>query len=67
MPELDAEIAEERREQELPIEAVTLFSRAVRFGDAGRTEQAREMLQRVTTEWPHFEDAQEALQQLPTG
>mgnify|MGYP001822957639 CR=1 FL=1 len=67
LPELDAEIADERREQELPIEAVTLFSRAVRFGDAGRTEQAREMLQRVTNEWPHFEDAQVALQQLPTG
>jgi TolB-like protein len=67
LPELDAEVAEERRDQELPIEAVTLFSRAVRFGDAGRTDEAREMLRRVTDEWPHFVAAQEALQQLPTG
>lgn len=68
LPSLPDDVAAERRERESPpIQAVTLYSRAIRAEDAGRTDEARELLQRVTTEWPQFVEARERLQQLPTG
>ncbi len=67
LPELPRAVQEERRERDIPAEAVTLYSRALVFEDAGRTEQARELLQRVATEFPQFVEAQERLKQLPTG
>lgn len=67
LPELPAAVQEERREREIPAEAVTLYSRALVYEDAGRTDQARELLQRVTTDFPQFVEARERLEQLPTG
>lgn len=67
LPELPRAVQEQRREREIPAEAVTLYSRALVFQDAGRTDQARELLQRVTTDFPQFVEAREKLQQLPTG
>lgn len=67
LPELPEAVQEERREREIPAEAVTLYSRALVFQDAGRTAQARELLQRVTNDFPQFVEAREKLDQLPTG
>lgn len=67
LPPLDAAVAEERREREIPAEAVTLYSRALVYQDLGRTAQARELLQRVADDFPQFVEAQERLRQLPTG
>ena len=60
-------VREERRERQIPDEAVTLYSRALVFEDLGRTEAARELLQQVTTRFPEFVEAREQLRQLPTG
>lgn len=67
LPELPEAQVEERRDREIPDEAVTLYSRALLFDDLGRTDEAREILQRVTSEFPEFVEAQEQLRQLPTG
>lgn len=67
LPELPAAVQEERREREIPAEAVTLYSRALVFEDAGRTDRARELLQQVTEDFPQFVEARQRLEQLPTG
>lgn len=67
LPELDPQVAEERRDREVPAEAVSLYSRALVLEDLGRTAQARELLQRVADDFPDYVEAQERLQQLPTG
>lgn len=67
LPGLPAAAVEERREREIPDEAVTLYSRALVFEDLGRPDAARELLQRVVAEFPDFVEAREQLQQLPTG
>ncbi len=67
LPELDPQVAEERRDREVPAEAVSLYSRALVLEDLGRTAQARELLQRVADDFPDYVEAQERLEQLPTG
>jgi TolB-like protein len=68
LPALEVEEAEAAPQQrELPIRGVALFSRAIRASNEGRTDEARELLQEVTSEWPNFVPAQEELRQLPTG
>lgn len=67
LPELPAARVEERREREIPDEAVVLYSRALVYEGRGRTDEARELLQRVTAEYPQFVEARQQLQQLPTG
>jgi TolB-like protein len=67
LPRLPAPEVEERREREIPDEAVVLYSQALYYEGRGRTDEARELLQRVTAEFPQFVEAREQLQQLPTG
>lgn len=67
LPALEGQVAEERRDREIPAEAVTLYSRALVYEDAGRTAEARELLERVASDFPDFVEAQARLQQLPTG
>jgi outer membrane protein assembly factor BamD (BamD/ComL family) len=57
-------VREERREREIPSEAVTLFSRAQVYQDAGRTEQAITLYRRITSEFPEMVEARQALLQL---
>jgi TolB-like protein len=64
LPPLPAEVREERREREIPSEAVTLFSRAQVYQDAGRTEQAITLYRRITSEFPEMVEARQALLQL---
>ena len=41
--------------------------RGIAYALEGRTDEARELLQRVTAEYPQFVEARQQLQQLPTG
>lgn len=64
LPLLPAPQREARKEREIPPEAITLYSRAQVYEDAGRTEQAITLYRRITEEFPDMTEAQEALRQL---
>jgi tetratricopeptide (TPR) repeat protein len=64
LPPLPAEQREARRAREIPAEAVTLYSRAQVYQDAGRTEQAITLYRRIADEFPDMVEAREALEQL---
>lgn len=64
LPPLPAEVQEARKEQEIPAEAITLFSRAQVYADAGRTEQAIQLYERIAQRFPEMAQAKEALRQL---
>lgn len=64
LPPLPTEVREARMEREIPAEAVTLYSRAQVYEDAGRTEQAITLYRRITEEFPQMEEARQALVQL---
>ena len=58
----DGELQEQARE--IPIEAVTLYSRAIFFEDRGDTERAIDLYSRALDTFPEYTEAEEALQQL---
>lgn len=64
LPPLPAEVARERKEREIPPEAVTIYSQAQVYQDRGRTEQAIELYRRLTERFPDLTKAREALDQL---
>jgi tetratricopeptide (TPR) repeat protein len=64
LPPLPAEIREARKQQDIPSEAITLFSRAQVYADAGRTEQAIQLYERIAQRFPQMSQATEALRQL---
>jgi TolB-like protein len=64
LPPLPAAAREERKEREIPPEAITLFSHAQVFQDAGRTDRAIELYERITREFPQMTQAREALRQI---
>jgi len=64
LPPLPASVREERREREIPTEAVTLFSRAQVYQDAGRKERAVELYRQIAERFPQMTEAREALRQL---
>lgn len=64
LPPLPAEVREARKEQNIPPEAITLFSRAQVYADAGRTEQAIQLYERIAQRFPEMAQAREALRQL---
>jgi TolB-like protein len=64
LPPLQAEVREARKEQNIPPEAITLFSRAQVYADAGRTEQAIQLYERIAQRFPEMAQAKEALRQL---
>lgn len=64
LPPLPTEVREARKRQEIPAEAITLFSRAQVFADAGRTDRAIELYERIAQDFPQMEQAQTALKQL---
>lgn len=61
---LPAEQREARKEREIPPDAITLFSRAQVYQDAGRTEQAITLYRQITQDFPQMEEAEQALRQL---
>lgn len=64
LPPLPAPAREARRSREIPAEAVTLYSRAQVFHDAGRRDQAIEVYRRIVDRFPQMTEAQQALEQL---
>ena len=64
LPALPGEVQEARKEQDIPPEAITLFSRAQLYADRGRTEQAIQLYERITQRFPDMVQAKQALQQL---
>lgn len=64
LPPLASEVVQQRREREIPAEAVTLFSRAQVFQDGGREAQAIELYRQIAERFPEMTEAREALRQL---
>ena len=64
LPALDNEEALEEQAREIPVEALTLFSRAVFFEDRGDADRAREYYSRAVQSFPEYSEATERLQQL---
>lgn len=67
LPALPKQVREERREREIPAEAVTLYSRAQVYQDAGRKERAVEIYRQIAKDFPQMTEASEALRQLTSG
>jgi hypothetical protein len=64
LPPLPVPQQEARKERAIPPGAITLYSRAQVYEDAGRTEQAITLYRQITQEFPEMEEARQALQQL---
>ena len=64
VPALEIEEELEEQAREIPVEALTLFSRAVFFEDRGDADRAREFYSRAVETFPEYSEATERLQQL---
>lgn len=64
LPALPEAVQHERSSREIPAEAVTLYSRAQVYQDAGRTEKAIELYRQISAKFPQMTEAREALVQL---
>jgi TolB-like protein len=64
LPALSNEEELEEQARQIPVEALTLFSRAVFFEDRGDTDRAREFYSRAVQTFPEYSEATERLQQL---
>lgn len=64
LPPLPPTVQAERRQREIPAEAVTLYSRAQVYQDAGNTERAIELYRNIADQFPQMVEAREALRQL---
>ncbi len=64
LPPLAAEVREARKQQQIPPEAITLFSRAQVYQDGGHTARAIELYERITQQFPQMTQAKEALRQI---
>lgn len=69
LPPLAPAVRQERQErsQQIPREAVVLYSQAQFFQDRGQLERARELYRRITDEFPRMTEAAEALQRIGTS
>jgi TolB-like protein len=64
LPSLPAEQREAREARTISADAITLYSRAQMLEDVGQTDQARELYQRIVSDFPEMTEAGEALEQL---
>ncbi len=64
LPSLEIEEQIEEQAREIPVDALTLFSRAVFFEDRGDSERAKEFYARASQLFPDYTEATERLQQL---
>ncbi len=55
------------RSENIPQEALRLYSKALLYQDRGDTERAVELFSQVTRDFPEYTEAQEALRQLQQG
>jgi TolB-like protein len=61
---LPASAAQAARARNVPVEALTLFSRALVYHDRGDTRRASEFYQRALSAFPDFAEAKEGLRRL---
>ena len=64
LPSLELEEEIEEQAREIPVDALTLFSRAGFFDDRGDSERAKEFYSRAQAVFPDYTEATERLQQL---
>jgi len=64
LPSLEIEEQIEEQARKIPVDALTLFSRAVFFEDRGDSERAKEFYGRASQLFPDYTEATERLQQL---
>ncbi len=64
LPALAADIQQQREARAIPVEAVTLYSRAQVYQDAGRTDKAIELYRMIAEKFPQMTEARQALVQL---
>jgi TolB-like protein len=64
LPALPAAVRTARLNRDIPAEAVTLYSRAQVYQDAGRTDRAIELYRNIAEQFPQMTEAREALRQL---
>ncbi len=64
LPPLPAQVQQSRESRAIPAEAVTLYSRAQVYQDAGRTDKAVELYRLIAQKFPQMTEAQQALHQL---
>ncbi len=64
LPALAADIQQQREARAIPVEAVTLYSRAQVYQDAGRTDKAIELYRMIAEKFPQMTEAKQALVQL---
>lgn len=64
LPALERQAVNERREREIPGQAVRLYTKALLYQERGQTERAVELFRQVVSEFPQYTEAQDALQQM---
>lgn len=64
LPPLPRQVQQQRKESDIPPEAITIYSQAQVYQDRGRTEQAVELYQKLVERFPDLTEAQERLEQL---
>ena len=64
LPPLQRQAMEQRRDRDIPQEAVKLYTRAVLYQQRGRTQDAIELYERVAADFPQYTEAREALEQI---
>lgn len=69
LPALERQVLNERKEHadEIPAEAVRMYTKALLAQDRGDTDRAIELFGQITTDFPNYTEANEALKQLRAG
>ncbi|HEX9691002.1 MAG TPA: CsgG/HfaB family protein [Gemmatimonadales bacterium] len=67
LPALERQALNERREREIPGDAVRLYTKALLYQERGQTDRAVELFRQVVTEFPQYTEARDALQQIGRG
>ena len=64
LPPLSGQAFNERRERDIPEEAVRLYTKGLLYQDRGDTERAAELFSQATQAFPEYTEAHEALRQI---
>ncbi|KPJ86508.1 MAG: hypothetical protein AMS18_15390 [Gemmatimonas sp. SG8_17] len=64
LPALSRQAFNERKEREVPEEAVRLYTKGLLYQDRGDTERAAELFSQAQRVFPEYTEAEEALRQI---
>jgi len=67
LPALSRQAFNERKEREVPEEAVRLYTKGLLYQDRGDTERAAELFSQAQRVFPEYTEAEEALRQIGQG